>query len=146
MWTRADLVPPARFSRWLALAPLLGLAEIRRMRAGHEDWMVPAIAACTAGLVLFWRVDRYGPVLATLRGDWQEPLSWIPRGLYHLGTASALAVVLLLMVTATRRLPEPVRPAVAWSGLGVAVVLVAFDLVAPLQRWLLLHGPPVRVG
>ena len=70
--------------------PLLGLAEIRRMKLEWEDWMAPAIALCTAGLVLFWRVDRFGPVLATIRGDWQQPLSLAPRWAYHLGTAISL--------------------------------------------------------
>lgn len=146
VWVRADLVPPARFSHWLALAPLLGLVEIRRMRGGYEDWMVPAIAVCTAGLVLFWRVDRYGPVLATLRGDWQEPLTYGDRVLYHAGTAVGLGSVLVLMTIVVRRLPVRTRVPLAWTVLGAAVLLVALDLVAPFQQWLLLHGPPVRVG
>ena len=105
VWLRADLVPPARFNHWLALVPVLGLAEIRRLRMEWEDWMAPAIALCTAGLVLFWRADRFGPVLSTLRGDWQEPLSTAPRWAYHLGTALALGLVLALL--GLGRVPPP---------------------------------------
>jgi hypothetical protein len=146
VWVRADLVPPARFSHWLALVPVLGLAEIRRIRMGWEDWMAPAIALCTAGLVLFWRADRYGPVLATLRGDWQESLQLAPRWLYHLGTALVLGLVLFGFGLVATRLPARVRTPVAWGLLGIGLVMVIFDLVAPAQRWLLLHGPPIRVG
>lgn len=146
VWIRADLVPPARFSRWLALVPLLGLVEIRRLRSGHEDWTIPAIAVCVAGLVLFWRIDRYGPVLATLRGDWQEPLGYAARSLYHIGTALGLAAVFVALVAVIRRLPARVRLPLSWALLGLGVVFVLFDLVAPAQRWLLLHGPPMSVG
>ena len=146
VWVRADLVPPARFSHWLALVPVLGLAEIRRMRMNWEDWMAPAIALCTAGLALFWRADRYGPVLSTLRGDWQEPLTLAPRWLYHLGTALALGLILGLLTFAASRLPARVKLPLAWVFIGLAFVIAIFDLAAPLQRWLLLHGPPVRVG
>jgi hypothetical protein len=146
VWLRADLVPPARFSHWLALAPLLGLAEIRRIRMGWEDWMAPAIALCTAGLVLFWRADRFGPVLSSLRGDWQQPLSLSPRWAYHLGTALTLGLILMIMGLVIARLPSRVRMVGVWVVLGVALLMAIFDLAAPVQQWLLLHGPPVRVG
>lgn len=146
VWLRADLVPPARFNHWLALIPLLGLAEIRRLRMPWEHWMAPAIALCTAALVLFWRMDRYGPVLASLRGDWQEPLSHAPRWLYHFGTGLSLGLVLFAFGLAARLLPSRLRAPVTWSVLGVAFVVVVFGLVGPAQRWLLLHGPPLRVG
>jgi hypothetical protein len=146
VWVRADLVPPARFSHWLALVPLLGLAEIRRLRMEWEDWMAPAIALCTAGLVLFWRADRFGPVLSTLRGDWQEPLSLAPRWAYHLGTAIALGLVLTVLGLALSRLPVRVRALGVWVLLGVALLIAIFDVAAPIQHWLLLHAPPVRVG
>ena len=146
VWLRADLVPPARFSHWFALIPLLALTEIRRMRMGWEFWMAPAIALCTAALALLWRVDRYGPVLASIRGDWQEPLSYAPRWLYHLGTGLSLGLVLIVFAYAMGRLPSCVRGLLAWGVLGVALVAILFDFVAPAQRWLLLHGPPMRVG
>ena len=146
VWLRADLVPPARFSHWLAVVPLLGLAEIRRMKMEWEDWMGPAIALCTAGLVLFWRADRFGPVLATIRGDWQQPLSLSPRWAYHLGTAISLAIVLVLLGLIVSRLPARVKAIGPWFVLALALVVAIFDLAAPIQRWLLLHGPPVRVG
>jgi hypothetical protein len=146
VWSRSDLVPPARFSHWFALIPLLALAESRRMRMGWEDWMAPAIAFCTAALALLWRMDRYGPVLASLRGDWQEPLSHGPRWLYHLGTGLSLGVVLLVLGYAAGRIPSRLRAPLAWGVLGVALAAVVFDFVAPAQRWLLLHGPPLRVG
>ena len=146
VWIRADLVPPARFSHWLAVVPLLGLVEIRRMKMGWEDWMGPAIALCTAGLVLFWRADRFGPVLATLRGDWQEPLALAPRWAYHLGTAFALGAALMILGLAVARLPERVKSIGVWVVLAVALIVAVFDFAAPVQRWLLLHGPPMRVG
>ena len=146
VWVRADLVPPARFSHWLAVVPLLGLAEIRRMKMEWEDWMAPAIALCTAGLVLFWRADRFGPVLATIRGDWQQPLSLAPRWAYHLGTAISLALVLLVLGLLVSRLPARVKSIAPWAVLALALLIAIFDLAAPIQRWLLLHGPPVRVG
>jgi hypothetical protein len=146
VWLRADLVPPARFSRWLALIPLLGLAEIRRLRMPWEHWMAPAIAFCTAALALLWRMDRYGPVLASLRGDWQQPLSHAPRWLYHFGTALSLGLVLFAFGVAAGRIPSRLRAPVTWSVLAVAFAVVVFGLVGPAQRWLLLHGPPLRVG
>jgi len=146
VWLRADLVPPARFSHWFALIPLLGLAEIRRMRMGWEYWMAPAIAFCTAALVLLWRMDRYGPVLASLRGDWQAPLSYAPRWLYHLGTGLSLGIVLLALGYVTGRMPSRLRVPLGWGILGVALVMIVFDFVAPVQRWLLLHGPPLPLG
>jgi hypothetical protein len=146
VWARADLVPPARISRWLALAPLLALAEIRRFRSGWEDWMGPAAAICTAGLVLLWRADRYGPVLATLRGEWQQPLALAPRAFYHVGTALVFALLLALATLLVARLPERVGRLGAWCVLGVATLLVVFDLVSAWQQWLLLHLPPSAVG
>jgi hypothetical protein len=146
VWVRADLVPPARFSHWLAVVPLLGLAEIRRIRMEWEDWMSPAIALCTAGLVLFWRADRFGPVLATLRGDWQEPLALAPRWAYHLGTALALGAGLMILGLLVSRLPARVKSIGVWVVLAVAMLMAIFDLAAPAQHWLLLHGPPIRVG
>ena len=146
VWLRADLVPPARFSHWFALIPVLGLAEIRRLRAPWEHWMAPAIALCTAAIVLLWRMDRYGPVLASIRGDWQEPLSYAPRWLYHFGTGFSLGLVLLVLGIAAGRMPPRLRTPLAWGVLGVALVFVLFGLVGPAQRWLLLHGPPLRVG
>lgn|GEM_PF-6617639 len=146
VWARADLVPPARFSRWLPLLPLLGLVEIRRLHIDTEDWMAPAAGLCTAALVLFWRVDRYGPTLAALRGDWQQPLSFAPRGLYHLGTGICLAAVMVGLALVVRRLPARVQVSSAWALLGVTIVLVVFDLIAPVQQWLLLHALPWRVG
>ena len=146
VWLRADLVPPARFNHWFALIPLLGLAEIRRLRMSWEYWMAPAIAICTAALVLLWRMDRYGPVLASIRGDWQEPLSYAPRWLYHLGTGVSLGLVLMALGLVAGRLPPRLRAPVAWSVLGIAFVFILFGLVGPVQRWLLLHGPPLRVG
>lgn len=146
VWVRADLVPPARFNHWLALLPLLGLIEIRRMKLEWEDWMAPAIGLCTAGLVLFWRVDRFGPTLAALRGDWQQPLTLSPRWIYHLSTGICLGLLLYLFSTIVPRLPGRLRLFLAWCGLAAALILVALDLVAPIQRWLLLHGWPLRVG
>ena len=146
VWSRADLVPPARFSHWFALVPLLGLAEIRRIRMGWEDWMAPAIALCTAGLVLFWRADRFGPVLSTLRGDWQQPLAFSPRWAYHLGTGAMLGLALMVLGLAVSRLPARVRKLGVWVVLLMALLVAVFDLAAPVQRWLLLHGPPLRVG
>ncbi len=146
VWLRADLVPPARFNHWFALIPLLGLAEIRRMRMSWEAWMAPAVALCTAALALLWRMDRYGPVLASLRGDWQEPLSISPRWLYHLGTGLSLGLVLFGLGLAAGRMPPRLRTPVVWSVLGAALLFTVFDLVGPVQRWLLLHGPPLRVG
>ena len=79
-----------------------------------------------------------------MRGDWQEPLGYGLRSVYHLGTGLALAVVLFVLVQFFRRLRG--RGPVGWGVLVVGALVVVLDLAAPLQRWLLLHGPPWRVG
>jgi hypothetical protein len=55
-------------------------------------------------------------------------------------------VILVLMVQVLRRSPLRFRPGVAWTLLGVAALMVVFDFVAPVQQWLLLHGPVMRAG
>jgi hypothetical protein len=57
-----------------------------------------------------------------------------------------LGLVLMLFGLAVSRLPSRVKSLGVWFVLASALVVAIFDLAAPVQRWLLLHGPPVRVG
>lgn len=139
---------PSTDGGWLvSLAILVVLSWwVVRKEEGAIPWLGLASGLLLATLAIQWRSDTYGPLLGSLRGEWQSSPDHARIFVYHLATATALGGLYLIGTEFGRRIPSRWGIGLWWAFSLGAGALMATSGWNALVRQLLLRWPGLPVG
>ncbi len=145
--TTRGLAPSTEGALLVSLAILLVLSWwVVRKEEGSIPWIGLASGLLLATLAIQWRLDTYGPLLGSLRGQWQNPPDHGRIFVYHLATATALGGLYLIATELGRRIPPRLGIGLWWAFSVGAGALMATGGWNALARQLLLRWPTLPVG